>query len=65
MTPLEQDIKRVSNYTKDLLKLLGINENDSKVKWIERAMANAYQLGRVDGKAEEFYRHYGHEKGEV
>lgn len=65
MTPLEQDIKRVSNYTKDLLKLLGIKEDDSRVKWIERAMANAYQLGRADGKAEEFYRHYDHKKGEV
>ena len=65
MTPIEQDIKRVSHYTKELMGLLGIKEGDTRVKWIQRKMAAAYQLGRADGRAEEFYRHYDHEKGEV
>lgn len=64
MTPIEEDIKRVSHYTKTICELLGIKENDQRVKWIQKYMAYAYQLGRADGRAEEFYRHYEHEKGD-
>ena len=65
MTPIEEDIKRVSHYTKKLMELLGIKEGDIRVKLLQKYMANAYQLGRADGRAEEFFRNFDHEKGET
>lgn len=64
MTPIEQDIKRIEHYSSSIALLLDIKDG-KRLEWLQRYMAYAYQLGRADGRAEEFYRHYGHEKGET